>query len=82
MKTVESSQFAANVDRYRHDSLSEAIVVTKGGRPCAVVHGLDYDEEQLQLMNSDEFWSMIAERRKGPTILWEEAVRRLESLDQ
>lgn len=79
MKSVESNQFAANVDQYLHDALSEAIVVTKGGRPCAVVHGLDYDNEQLKLMNSQEFWSMITQRRKGPTIPWEEAKQRLES---
>lgn len=82
MKTVESNQFAANVEQYLHDALSEAIVVTKGGRPCAVVHGLDYDDEQIQLMNSHEFWSMIAERRKGPTIPWEEVKWRLASPEE
>ncbi len=81
MKTVEAGQFAANVDQYLRDSLSEAIVVTKSGKPCAVVHGLDYDDEQLELINSPEFWSMIRERRKGPTIPWEVAKRQLESLD-
>jgi hypothetical protein len=82
MKSVDAGQFAANVDKYLQDSRSEAIVVTQGGKPCAVVHGLDYDEEQIQLANSAEFWSMIQKRRTGPTIPWEVAKERLKSLDQ
>ena len=81
MKTVESSQFAANVDEYLREAVSQAIVVTKSGRPCAIVHGLDYDEEQLQLMKSHEFWSAIAQRRKRTTIPWEEAEKRLKLLN-
>ena len=82
MKTVEAGQFAANVDQYLRDSLTEVIIVTQAGKPCAVVHGLDYDEEQLHLVNSREFWAMIKERRNGPTIPWDIAKQHLESLDQ
>ncbi len=81
MKTVDSSQFAANVDQYLRDSRSEATVVTQDGRPCAVVQGLDYDDEQLELVNSSEFWSMIQQRRNRPAIPLEVAKKRLESLD-
>jgi hypothetical protein len=81
MKSVDAGQFAANVHQYLKDSLSEAIVVTEAGKPCAVVHGLDYDEEQLQLVNSPEFWEMIKERRKSPTIPWDVAKNRLKSVD-
>jgi len=82
MKTVDAGQFAANVNQYLQDSLSETIVVTQAGRPCAVVQGLDYDDEQMQLINSPEFWSMIKERRQSKTISWEEAKQRLESGDE
>lgn len=82
MKTVEVGQFAANVDQYLRDSLSEIIIVTQAGRPCAVVQGLDYDDEQMHLVNSPEFWSMMRERRTGPTIPWELAKRQLESFDE
>lgn len=81
MKSVDARQFAANVNQYLPDSLTEPIVVTQAGRPCAVIQGVNYDEEQMQLVNSREFWSMIRERRKGPTIPWEVAKRKLESLD-
>jgi hypothetical protein len=46
------------------------------------VHGLDYDDEQLQLVNSPEFWSMIKERRKVATIPWEVAKERLKTIEQ
>jgi hypothetical protein len=82
MKTVDADQFAANVKGYLQDSRTETILVTEAGRPCALVHGLDYDDEQLELINSREFWSMIEERRKRPTISWDEAKRRLEILDE
>jgi hypothetical protein len=82
MKTVEADQFAAKVKEYLQDSRTEAILVTEAGKPCAIVHGLDYDDEQLELINSRDFWSMIAERRQRPTISWEEVNRRLESLDE
>jgi hypothetical protein len=41
----------------------------------------DYFEEDAEvsdLVSSPEFWKMIAERRREPTIPWEEAKRRLE----
>ena len=82
MRTVEAGQFAANVDQYLRDSRAEAFIVTQAGRPCAVVHGLDYDDQQLQIVNSPEFWSLIRQRRAGPTIPWEVAKERLKSLDK
>lgn len=81
MKSVDTGQFAANVEQYLQDSLSETIVLTQSGRPCAIVHGLDYDAEQLDLMNSQEFWTMIEDRRNRPTIPWEVARQRLESAE-
>lgn len=72
MKTVDAGQFAANILEYLQASKTEAIVVTESGKPCAVVQGLDYDEEQLALANSSEFWAMIEKRRKGKMIPWNE----------
>jgi hypothetical protein len=77
MKTVDAGQFAANVNQYLLDSRSEAIVVTQAGKPCAVIQGLDYDDEQLQLVNSQEFWTLIQRRRKSATIPWDVAKQRL-----
>jgi antitoxin (DNA-binding transcriptional repressor) of toxin-antitoxin stability system len=82
MKTVDAGQFAANVSQYLQASQAETIVVTQGGKPCAVVHGVDYDDEQMRLINSQEFWSMIQERRGQSAIPWDVAKQRLNSLDQ
>lgn len=82
MKSVEAGQFAENVDQYLQQSLTERIVVTQEGKPCAVVLGLNYDDEQLQLVDSAEFWEMIRERREGPTTPWEAAKQQLDALEE
>jgi hypothetical protein len=82
MKSVEAGQFAENVDQYLQQSLTERIVVTQAGRPCAIVLGLNYDDEQMQLVDSPEFWSMIEQRRREPTIPWETAKQQLDALDE
>ena len=81
MKTVDAGQFAENVAQYLRDSLSETVVVTQSGKPCAVVQGLGYDAEQTELINSREFWSMIEERRQRPTISWDAAKAQLKDLE-
>jgi hypothetical protein len=81
MKSMDVGQFSENLHQVLQDSLSEAIVITQAGKPCALVHGLNYDEEDLQLIKSKEFWSMIRESRKRPTIPLEVAEKRLRDLD-
>ena len=45
------------------------MLVTRGGRPVAMVVGLaGLDEDQLQLGASDKFWQLITARRKQPTV--------------
>jgi len=82
MKSVDAGQFAANVNQYLQDSLGELIVVTKAGKPWAVIQGLNYDDEQLELVNSAEFWSMIRQRRNEKTIPWDVAKAKLDSVDE
>jgi hypothetical protein len=81
MKSIDAHHFATGINQYLQDLQSETIVLTKSSKPCAIVRGLDYDEEQLQLVNSHEFWAMIQQRRREPTIPWQVAKRRLESLE-
>jgi prevent-host-death family protein len=83
MKTIDIGQFSANPQQYVNDSQQEAIVVTRHGKPCAVLHGVEDDDlESSELAHSREFWSMIEQRRREPTIPWEDAERELDSLDQ
>jgi antitoxin (DNA-binding transcriptional repressor) of toxin-antitoxin stability system len=45
------------------------IVLTRHGKPVALVVGVEgMDEEQLQLGGSEKFWKLIAERRKQKTL--------------
>lgn len=82
MKTIDIVQFSANPLQYVDDSQQETIVVTRQGKPCAVLHGVEEDLELSELAHSREFWSMIEQRRQEPTIPWEEAERELDALDQ
>jgi len=67
MKTIglEHTTLAACVKDARH----ERVVLTRKGKPVALVVGVKgLDEEQLQLSSSDTFWTLIEARRKQRTI--------------
>lgn len=51
------------------EAQDDRVLVTRDGRPIAIVVGLSgLDEEQLQLGTSDEFWRMLLARRKQRTM--------------
>ena len=67
MKTLGIEQ--ATLDVCVRESQGERVLVTRGGRPVAMVLGLaDLDDDQLQLGRSDKFWQLITARRKQPTV--------------
>ena len=67
LKTLGIEQ--ATLDACVRESQGERVLVTRGGRPVAMVVGLaDLDEDQLQLGASDKFWQLITARRKQPTV--------------
>jgi antitoxin (DNA-binding transcriptional repressor) of toxin-antitoxin stability system len=67
MKTVDIHE--TNLNACVVDAQSERIVITREGNPVALVVGVQgLDEEQAQLGASDEFWKLISERRKEPTL--------------
>jgi len=67
MKTVDIHE--TNLDACVLDAQSDRVVIMRGGNPVAIVMGVQgLDEEQIQLGASDEFWKLIAERRKEPTL--------------
>ena len=77
MKSVRAEQLQANLDRYLQEAQREAIVITREGKPCAVLHGVPEDLEVAELAHSKEFWTMIEERRREDAIPWEEARAKL-----
>ncbi len=76
MKTVAIKQ--ATLDSCVGDAQSERVVVTRNGKPVALIVGLEhFDEEDLLLTKCDNFWSLITQRRSQKTIGRAELERRL-----
>jgi len=62
---VKRANLVACVD----EAQRERIVLTRHGKPVALVVGVEgMDEEQVQLGGSEKFWKLIAERRKQKTL--------------
>ena len=67
MKVVGLEQ--ATLDGCVRDAQEEQIVVTRNGRPVALVVGINgLDAEQVQLGSSPRFWALVAERRAEQTV--------------
>lgn len=78
MKTVGIEQ--ATLDSCVREAQDDRVLVTRAGRPVAIVVGLaDFDEEQIRLGLSDEFWKMISDRRREPAITRAELERQLDA---
>jgi antitoxin (DNA-binding transcriptional repressor) of toxin-antitoxin stability system len=76
MKTIglEHATLDACIKGARH----ERVVITRKGKPVALVIGIEgLDEEQLQLGSSEKFWTLIEGRRKQKTISRAELERRI-----
>lgn len=59
----------ADLDTCVTDAQHERLVITRNGKPVALVVGVEgMDEEQLQLGSSAKFWQLVTERRKQKTM--------------
>jgi antitoxin (DNA-binding transcriptional repressor) of toxin-antitoxin stability system len=64
MKTVPLSDLCSEPDAVLDSAQTERIVISRGGRPCALLVGIEaYDAEDLRWATSSEFWEMIGQRR-------------------
>ena len=55
------------------------VVVTRKGKPVAVVVGVEgLDAEELQLGSSEKFWTLIEERRRQKPISRTELEKRID----
>ena len=80
MKEISLEQLGAGVDQIVPPSRSERVLLTRGGKPVAIVTSAgDLEREEIEYIESPEFWKMIAERRKQPRISLDEAFARLEA---
>jgi antitoxin (DNA-binding transcriptional repressor) of toxin-antitoxin stability system len=63
------------------DARRERVVLTRKGKPVALVVGVEgLDEEQLQPGSSDTFWTLIEARRKQQTISRAELEQRTQDM--
>ena len=64
MSNVAEKELQQNLDSILTRAQSERIVISRRGKPCAVLVGIEnYDAEDLGLASSEDFWRMIRLRR-------------------
>lgn len=70
----------ADLDACVTDAQHERVIITRNGKPVALVVGVEgMDEEQLQLSSSDKFWRLVTERRKQKTMSRSELEQRIKA---
>jgi len=80
MKTIAVRDLQKRIRESMELSQKEGVVVTRHGRPAAVLIGVEgQDWEDLVFQTSADFWKMIERRRKQKTIPLAEVRRRLAS---
>lgn len=80
MKTISARDLQRKVRECVEVSQKERVIVTRHGRPAAVLVGVEgRDWEDLVLQTSPSFWRMIERRRKQKTVPLREVRRRLET---
>ena len=78
MKTIGLEK--ATLDACIKDVQHERVVLTRNGKPIALIVGVEgMDEEQLQLGSSDKFWKLVQKWRREKTINRAELEQRLEN---
>jgi predicted RNase H-like HicB family nuclease len=73
MKKLKLEELPAEAHELADAAQREHLLLTRNGDPCAVVMGvINKDGEDFEYMTSPEFWQMIEERRREPTIPFEQ----------
>ncbi len=69
MKTMTVFEARNHFSRTLEAAKEDVVIVTRNGRPVAVIQAIDDDDiEDLLLERSDRFWAMIARARRGKPI--------------
>jgi len=80
MKTISIRDLQKNIRKCVDVSQKEHVVVTRHGKPAAIVIGVEgNDWEDVMYQTSPAFWKMIEERRKGKTLSLSEVRKRIEA---
>ena len=74
MKSIGLKEAKAHLSRFVERAQHERILITRRGRPAAIVIGVEgHDIERIVLGSDAEFWNMIEERRKQRATLTSDA---------
>lgn len=77
MKTIAVRDLQKKIRRCIDLSQKEEVVITRHGRPAAMVIGVEgKDWEDILLQRSASFWEMIEARRKEKTVTLAEMRKR------
>ena len=77
MKSIGLKEAKAHLSRFVDKAQHERILITRRGRPAALVIGVEgHDIEQIVLGSDAEFWKMIEERRKQRATLTSDDIRQ------
>lgn len=78
MKVVAIKAAKAHLSGVCESAQDERVLITKHGRPCALLVGVEgRDLEDVLTASNPDFWRLIEERRRQPTIDASEMRRRL-----
>ena len=82
MKQLTLEQLSEQLQDYVRSAQKEQILITDNGKPIALLLGLENtDLEQFNLQLSAQFWEMISDRRKRPTVPLSVVEEQLEELE-
>jgi len=77
MKLIGLKEAKTNLSSFVDQSQRERILITRRGKPAAVVIGVEgQDLEQVLLGGDAEFWQMIQQRRQSAATLTSDDIRR------
>lgn len=78
MKTVTVRDLQQNVKACVDQSQEDRVVITRHGKPAAVLVGVeDEDWESVVIQTDPAFWRLIRARRKQPTLSLSQLKARL-----
>ena len=78
MKTVTVRDLQKNVKACVDKAQDDRVVITRHGRPAAVLVGVEGEEWEAVVLQTDPaFWKLIRARRKQPTISLRQIKTRL-----
>jgi prevent-host-death family protein len=76
MKVMTLRDAKARLSSVVEEANNERVLITKNGRPAAVVIGVEgHDTEDVMLISNPKFWAMIEESRRRDRTLTTEQVR-------